>query len=314
MSIEKMMPMITSDFEVMPISVNAESAVYAARRDKVWHFVRHSDQNGRLIIDQFHFTRYEVAKEIQELKAALQKNWGEAIDVLCQKRYDDSLLQGDELPDEILSQMSEDIKQLLSAQSQIRVEGNEFIVPNVATHGGHAVQHSSRELMEAIQFELLINGELDPRNFGVYSAYCTYRDFVHGKGSPLVRAEGLVDGQLEYEPERVNDQYVDLAEQIQEACLGKVFWGRDVEVDRDEFVSAVHETLNELSELQQTQFVLSSGMQNDGLFLPLGLASRVLPYEGYVHFQTLSFQPDSPEEQDLRTDASIIHSLTAFDA
>lgn len=55
-------------------------------------------------------------------------------------------------------------------------------------------------------------------------------------------------------------------------------------------------------------------MQNDGLFLPLGLASRVLPYEGYVHFQTLSFQPDSQEEQDLRTDASFIELLASFDA
>lgn len=314
MNIEKMMPMITRDFDADPVYISAESALYVAKREKVWHFVRHSEQSGRLIIDQFHFPRYEVAKEIQGLGAALKGNCSEAIDALSRKRCGDGILHGDELPDEVHKQLRQDLEMLVAAQSRVLVENGEFTVPDVVTHAGHAVKHECREFMEAVQFELEVNGELDPRNFGVYSAYCTYRDFIHGKGSPLERAEGLVDGQLEYAPEEINEQYVDLAEQIQEACLRKVFWGRDVEVNRDEFVANVHATLNQFSELQQTQFVLASGMQNDGLFLPLGLASRVLPFEGYVHFQALSFQPDSEEEQDLRTDASFIDLLASFDA
>lgn len=314
MTIEKMVPMITGDFEVEPVHINKESALYVAQREKVWHFVRHTEQNGRLIIDQFHFPRYEVAKEIQGLGAGLEGNCSEAIDALSRKRCGESILQSDELPVEVNRQMRRDVEHLASAQSRIQFENGEFTVSEVVTHAGHAVQHACRELIEAIQFELEVYGELDPRSFGVYSAFCTYRDFIHGKGSPLARAEGLVDGQLEYAPEEINQQYVDLAEQIQEACLGKIFWGRDVEVNRDEFVANVHATLNQFSELQQTQFVLASGMQNDGLFLPLGLASRVLPYEGYVHFQTMSFQPDSQEEQDLRTDASFIELLASFDA
>lgn len=314
MNIEKMMPMITRDFDVVSVYISAESALYVAQREKVWHFVRHTEQSGRLIIDQFHFPRYEVAKELLRLGAELKRNCSDAIDELSRKRFGDSILHGAEFPDEAHKKLKRDVEFLVAAQSRVGVENGEFIVPNVVTHAGHAVKHECQEFMEAIQFEREINGELDPRNFGVYSAYCTYRDFILGKGSPPERAEGLVDGQLEYAPEEINEQYVDLAEQIQEACLGRVFWGRDVEVNRDEFVANVHATLNHFSELQQTQFVLASGMQNDGLFLPLGLASRILPFEGYVHFQALSFQPDSEEEQALRTDASFIDLLASFDA
>ncbi len=100
-----MAPMIINDFDVTPIHIEADHALYIAQREKVWHFVKHSRQNSQLVLDQYHFTRYEVASGILMFKRASPKNCGETIDAVCREKTGQILLQGCQLSDEILVRM-----------------------------------------------------------------------------------------------------------------------------------------------------------------------------------------------------------------
>jgi len=313
MNIEEWAPLIVQDFAVLPIAIKENNAVYARRRERVWHFVRQFKHDSRITLEQFHFCRYEVARQVKSEVGTSTDAYAEAINDLFYERTGMNFLNRPELPAQLAQQIAEDVRALDVAQRKVEDVAGEYQASGVRTQAGHAVTHKSREFMDAIQFENVIHGSLDARRFGIYSAYCTYRSFILGKGISIEMARGLVDGQLAYAPENISGDYVDLVLQMQKECLGEVYWGPDVKVRRDRFVQAVHDTLNRLTAIQQTQFVLSSGMQNDGLFLPLGLAAAVLTNETYNYFQTANYQADSMQEQQVRTDAAIIWALASFD-
>ena len=303
---------LSADFDVQPIAVSKKRSIFCKRRPKVWHFVENQDNGEYKSVGQWHLTRYEVARACSAAQNK-QLPFESVIDSLFMERFGFHFLSGEVLPDFARIELGSDVEKLKKSQSHVEKISSDYCLPEETTPNGNSVSYSTKEFLEAIAFEKLIHGKLDAMNFGFFSAFCTFRDFFFEKNWPYDLTERLVDGQLEYVPDDLSEEHMNISEQIQSVCLENIFWGRGVMGERENFINAVQERMSFCTPIQQTQFALSNGMQTGSLILPLGLACGVLPIEAYTQLLTLGLQPDSPEEQELRTDAAFIYGLKDFD-
>ena len=300
------------NFDVQPIAVSKNRSIFCKRRPKVWQFVENRDYGKYWSVDQWHLTRYEVARACSVAQNK-QLPFESVIDSLFMERFGFHFLSGEVLPDFARIELGSDVEKLKKSQSHVEKISSDYCLPEETTPNGNSVSYSTKEFLEAIAFEKLIHGKLDAMNFGFFSAFCTFRDFFFEKNWPYDLTERLVDGQLKYDPDDLSEEYMNISEQIQSVCLENIFWGRGIIGDRESFINAVQERMSFCTPIQQTQFALSNGIQTDSLILPLGLACGVLPIESYTQSLTLGLQPDSIEEQEVRTDAAFIYGLKNFD-
>jgi len=313
-----MLEMIPKDFDVERIAATTNASVFAARRRDVWHFIlatteRLQPNMLQVGIRQFHWPRAlvaatldpEIARPIPVQTPDLRlRATGDGVEVSL----------GDQwyrLPETLLRKMREDIRTLRRAQSQVTNTPGGFIVHDEATPAGHQVVVSSRLLADAIAFERESRKALDPSDFGAFSAYCTWRDFIYD--SPERKrsiANGMAQEMVSWDTSAFGDDiYWSEVSELQAVLWGEVLWGRGLEPESETLEAAFSATFERLSSIQFAQFVLMNGMHPGGPFHPLALLFGVQDSESYLQSRTRGHQPDSLEEQKIRTDTAFIQLL-----
>jgi hypothetical protein len=331
-----MWQMVPNDFDVELIGEADQRRLFAARRKHVWHFVRaetlavSGDGSGfcRTDIAQRHLPRFRVAQAVQFLDelnetARLGEEPGD-LRLACPdwestpiysrgpERYDVDLMEvPNGWPDSAAGWLREDVAALKAARGRCRNDGETYWLQGAKSHHGNPVESTSRSLIEAIAFERETLGRLDARDFGIYSAYCSWRDMICDKPIPYILMKSLVETQFQYDAtEFEGSPLLDLAMEVQDELLSEPIWGlvrnNAVAVSPERAVEILAEGLERLTEYQWTQFSLLNGMHSAGLFLPLAQVLGLNSWERYIDWKTQGFPPDSKEEQSLRKDVAVI--------
>lgn len=316
-----MLAMIPNDFGVSTVFRDEEASLFAARRPDVWHFVLATTKKVQnfqsLEIGQFHWPRYSVARALAAGKDGampeLVRQMGLCVD-------GDSLsltLRGRQyaLPEKLLADMRKDLPVLEKALARVKSEAAGFEVIGAVTSRGHAVVAQQRCLAEAIAFERETRKKLDPRKFGVYSAYCSWRDFLRDDPSKMADiASGMAQEMVTWDPDTFGDEaYWQSVFEIQERLCGARLWGPGVKAQEGVLSDAFQRAFERLTSIQFAQFVLMNGMHRGGPFHALAALFGIIDFDAYKYWRTREFQPDSPQEQEIRTHSSFIQLLGLAD-
>ncbi len=317
-----MLAMIPRDFDVALVFKDDDSSLFVARRPDVWHFVLAttkivSPNHQSIDIGQFHWSRYSVAR-------ALSSGDGKAIPELVQRMgfhvSEGNLsltLRGRQyrMPEKLLVDMRKDLPILERATAKVKAGSAGFEVSGAVTSRGLPVVAEQRCLADAIAFEREARKTLEPRNFAVYSAFCTWRDFL--RDDPTKKkdiATGMAEEMVSWDPEAIgDDDYWESVFEIQERLLGARIWGPGVDAQEEVLFAAFFSAFERLTSIQFAQFVLMNGMHQGGPFHALATLFGLLDFEGYKYWRTREFQPDSREEQNIRTQSSFIELLGLSD-
>ena len=295
---------------------------------RVWMRSGNSPQYGWSYAYQWYIPRYELAEAIAGAQLHSHQSEDELSSLL---KYDDLktfcddgngdffLVEFDDkslgfrngptryqISDEWLAVLTQDIPLLQEAKKKVCQRDKEFYLPDTKTSAGHPVQSPSRALIEAIAFEELITGTLDSKQFGIFAAYCTSRDFKDTVEMPDSIIRELIEGQFQYTPDEIDDQMMDLFMTTQQRVFARPIWGEGIEMDIEEAIPIVSEGMKKLSRTKRVQFILMNGMHGAGLFLPLAVLADVIRFQSYGFFLCQSYQPDSEEEQILRKQSAYI--------
>jgi hypothetical protein len=321
---------IPSDFHVDLIFKVKDRALFAAKRKFHWHFVRATsetiDSFTNNDIAQRHIPRFLMCEVISSLKRfdelvrdennnglPLSSYESDQVGMYSVDlgRYNIDLIKTPEgLPNEFCEFLEEDLAVFELAKSKVKFENDLYVLPRSKSYTKKTVASKSRRLIEAIAFERETCKKLDARQFGIYSAFCTWKDFCEDVIEERHFYEELVDGQFEYDAEDSGyGDFMDLALKVQIQLLDKPIWGVGINVDRDEAVNLLAKGMSQLTSIQLAQFTLMNGMHQGGLFLPLAQVLGLNSYEKYVEWKTDDYQPDSEEEQGLRYEIEIIKLL-----
>jgi hypothetical protein len=206
----------------------------------------------------------------------------------------------------LLCLIDTDLSLLNAARSQVNETNAAFTYDRIRTAAGHEIRHQSRRLVEAIAFERETLPELDAGTFGIYSAFCTYRDFALPTEMPDDLMHSLVAGQWDYKTGDVSAQVMQLFLETQQRLLSRPIWGTGINVGKPEAARLLGEGMRRLPIENRVQFVLMNGMHEAGLFLPLAVLAGCINFEQYVQYTTQGFAPDSCDEQCRRIQAAFI--------
>jgi hypothetical protein len=335
-----MLAAVEDDFSVDLLSKNGASALYGALRKGgterlktpdglwethtmgVWHFVAMTGDGNANRICQWHIPRFSMTKELAPLVGVstalrnaphplvgrLEEGLGLAV---FEKKQLGFLLDGPDgthsgIKTAFRSKLKRDLKILNEAESKVVTKGDGFCLEGVTTPEGNPVQSPSRSLIEAIAFEQICLGHLDPGNFGIYSAFCTYRDFDTSIEMPDSLIEELVSVQFACRPNQLDDEVLEVFAKAQKKTLTKPIWGPGIKMKEAEACGILTAGMRGLSRHRRVQFMLMNGMHGAALFLALAAAANVIGYRRYAELQCLQCQVDSPQEQDLRKETAFI--------
>lgn len=292
----------------------------------VWHFVAPEPASAagpiqRFGIRQWHVPRYTMAEALDELRLGRGEKApggryrlvgpGFAIGVndAGTVHWIPGTLGGQaiEVPPAMLESLDADINRLQSVRSLVVTETDGgYSYDGIRTAAGHEIRHESRRLVEAIAFEKKSLRRLEAGNFGIYSAFCTYRDFDLPKDMPDDLTQSLIAGQWVYDATSVTDDVMEMFLEAQRRLLPRPIWGPGLDVSQSEAARILGEGMRTLPMEKRVQFVLMNGMHNAGLFLPLAVLTDCITFEQYVQYMTQGFAPDSGEEQDRRKHVAYI--------
>lgn len=325
--------MVPSDFDVEKLFQNESGSLFGAKRKDVWHFVRtkfdeaNSDDGFIMTsIAQQHIPRFLMADAISslnefnnitrdddELGRAITTAQSDLIALYSRGKcsFDLSFFPTENgLPKDFCQLFDEDIEILKVAKSNVVSENGLYVLPKAKSHTGFPVSAKSIKLIQAIAFEKECRKTLKASNFGIYSAFCTWRDFIDGREVNLDTVAEIVVGQLEYDADAYDyGDFMPLAMKVQEVLFRKPIWGEGISINTDEAIEITYEAIKKLSSIQWAQFTLMNGMHEGGLFLPLAQVLGLNSWERYIYWNTEGFQPDSFEEQAVRTETMFIKML-----
>ncbi len=314
--------MIPNDFDVELIFEDETTSVFAAERQDVFHFVHASIKNKnsnfqQIDISQFHVPRFEIARALtfsaenpipELLKQHEIRSEGDEIHIsLNDRSYC--------LPKNLVEIIRKDLFLLKNSLTSVRFEDEGFAVLEAKTSAGFPLITEQRSLAEAIAFERKSRGFLDPSNFSVYSAYCTWRDFL--RDDPTKKnsiARGMAKEMVSWDPNSFgDDSYWDSVFDIQERLWGDRYWGPGLETSEELLFNSFLKAFSNLSSIQFTQFVLMNGMHQGGPFHALATLFGWLDFDSYNSWRTRGYQPDSVDEQEIRTQSAFIRLLGISD-
>jgi len=317
-----MLAMIPNDFDVSPVFQDDEASLFAAKRSDVWHFVlattkQLAPNHQTIDIGQFHLPRYSVARALASSSHGAMPELIQQLGVRVSVDGVAVTLRGKQyrLPQKLLDDMQKDLPVLKKAAATVTAGKTGFTVSGAVTSSGFPVVAEHRCLAEAIAFERETRKDLDPSNFGVYSAFCTWRDFLRDDVSKMKEiATGMAEEMVTWDPETIGDDaYWESVFVIQERLWGERIWGPGVDAEEDVLFDGFFRAFERLSSIQFAQFVLMNGMHQGGPFHALATLFGLIDFDGYKYWRTREFQPDSPQEQEIRTHSSFIQLLGLTD-
>lgn len=314
-----MLAMIPNDFKVALVYQDGESSLFTARRPDVWHFVlattkKVAPNHQTIDIGQFHLPRYSVARALASSSATLIPELVQQLGIRVSGDKLSMTFRGTQyqLPDGLLAEMRKDIPILEKAAAKVKPGRAGFEVIDATSSRHFPVVTEQRSLADAIAFERETRKTLNPRDFAVYSAYCTWRDFI--RDDPEKKrsiATGIAEETMILDPlDLIDDEtYWASVFEIQERLWGERIWGPGVDTKRDVLFDAFFRGFERLSSIQFAQFVLMNGMHRGGPFHAFATTFGLIDFEGYKYWRTFGLQPDSPAEQLIRIHSSFIQLL-----
>jgi hypothetical protein len=333
-----MIQMTQADFDVELLAASEDSALFGALREGgnqtvstpngpwmshvmgVWHFVAVTGGGNFLQTRQWHIPRYEMAREMEQRKKAFDQFGNRSSSPIVgdiaglHMRMASPTELAIHLPGGVIltvdpaftQKLHSDIGLLEKARADVRERAGEFFIPDLKTAADNPVESPSQSLLAAIAMEKLMVPEMEAGNFGVYSAYCTYRDF----DDPVQMSDELIreltETQLAYDPESISDDICDMFADVQKKLLSEPIWGKGVRMSVDQAAPILAAGMAKLTRAQRTQFILMNGMHGAGLFLPLAAVLDVCSFEQYGDYMCQGMAPDSPEEQERRIETAYI--------
>jgi hypothetical protein len=210
------------------------------------------------------------------------------------------------LPKEFIRSLQSDVPLLEKAVARVKERSGLYVVPNLTTPAGHAVESACQELVEAVAFEKATRPRMSAENFGIYSAYCTDRDFSTSTEMPDSLLRDLLAAQHEFDATEVSDETHELFAKTQAALFGQSIWGRGIKMSIDEGLPLLNQGMKTLTRHQRVQFILMNGMHGAGLFLPLATVTGAVSFRSYADRMCQHWQPDDLEEQDRRHETAYI--------
>lgn len=326
MNQEMLIAMVQSDFDVMLWAHRPGRALFGALRKKTWHLIvatfKQDSENEAYFhtnISQLHVPRFLMARELKALlemrKAAApefpisSRLLGDVqVALLPNGRVDLSLLNtdGKGLPPAISEQLKQDIPAYEKSGEKVKATDTGYSLPRSKSAHGGPVVHSSRDLIHAIAFERETQHRLDPKIFGIYSAFCTMVDFPHSEELPVDLLEDLIRQQFQASADDVPEEIQDMFANVQGALLERPIWGAGLSVSPEAAVPLLADGLRKLSRGQRAQLLLLNGMHNAWLFVSLAAITGTISFGRYLDLLTEGMQPDSDEEQARRIDGAFI--------
>jgi hypothetical protein len=326
-----MLQMIPADFNVSLVSRVGASALFMAEREDHFHFVIYTQflmegggQAGGT--KQFHVPHYSMAaafanlnqlqarvRDAAECPLSFQVPLGDAFKLLLDNELWHFAYNGNRFTMEsdtgskVLKRLQKWSARLAAADKAVKVRNGLFYLPGAKTVGKLAIEHKQRKLVRAIAFEREIHGNLDACNrFGIYSAFCTYRD------SPIVlRQEDtqreLIEAHFNcYGDDFSNQALVEAALKVQDSVFPFRMWAPGLSVDFDHRLLALRSAVGKLQDHQCTQFTFANGMHEGSLFPALAAITNCISFDEYKDLIAAHCQPDSDQEQWIRNTASYI--------
>jgi hypothetical protein len=326
MTDELMLAVIPKDFGVELLGHVPGKALFGAKRKDVWHFVHWQSAEGRNSISQAHVPRFAMAKAVSQLRRmaelrSLENSIQGALWVelwheigICEwagTNFAISWLPTDDgFPARFSTSIASDLPMLARAEEVVRLEDGLYVFPGFSTHRGNPLAWPSPQLVEAVAFEQETRQVLDAHEFAIYSVFCTLRDFPSATEIPLDTVRGVLEIQFEhFTPDTIPDDVLESVMKVQEMLLSEPVWGLKVESDLEHAVPILAEGMSKLSPEQRAQFTLLSGMYNAGVLVVLATILGCMTFERYAVLKCEVFQPDSEEEQSLRTHLAFIELL-----
>lgn len=337
---DPIIPTIQADFGVELLATTGDSALFGALRKGgtrrvsgplgpweshamgVWHFVAvtTSGENLRKIhTQQRHITRFQMAAALRqqdhfftspEYEIATAALWMPLRTLIYGRHKLSFVINGFgefRLSESFIKEMKQDLPILEAAKERVRMRGEKYYLSRAKSAAGHPVEYCSEEILEAIAFEKLTVPRMTAGNFGIYSAFCTYRDFDTSIEFPDELIRELLRNQLEDDVEDYSSEEMpELFREVQSKILSKLIWGRGIDMDIDEAAPILAAGLASLTRQQRVQFMLMNGMHSAGLFLPLAVLTDLVTFEQYADYMCEAWQPDATEEQDRRIETSYI--------
>lgn len=333
-----MWQLIPDDFDVRLISEEGDRRLFAARRKKIWHFVKSmpgetSDPDNAFCnwdIAQAHIPRYSVAAAVKSLwevnslsrdtftpEQRIVTSESEPVGIYSRgpNSYDINLSETPKgWPREVVAAIEEDIDLLECCREEIICQDGVFRIPNLTTPAGHPIESDCQSLVEAIAFENKALGTPTSNEISAFASFCVWRDLIVERGLPRSFFRQLVDNQFKYDASEFRGSpFLDLAMEVQSNVLASPIWGlwddKPISLSPEDATEILVEGMSNLSSYQLTQFWLMDQLHGAGLFLPLAQVVGLNSWWRYAIWQTQEFQPDSPDEQWFRETTAFIKML-----
>lgn len=303
--------MIPSDFDVSLVCQDDAASVFAARRADVWHFVLQG-----ATLSQFHWPRYSVARALGTGGRSLPK-WVRRLGIQCRGDELSITLQGRRypLPATLLAQVREDLPLLEVATAAVAKAPGGFTVAGAVTSRDFPVVTEQRSLAEAIAFERALRGELDPKHFGAYSAFCSWRDFVRDDPARMDSIASSFGKDLAAwkQFELDGEAHWELLLRIQDYLWNERVCGPGIDASAQVVTDRLQRSFSRLSSIQCAQFVLMNGMHGAEPLLSLAAVAGGLEFDDYRNWHAQHSPPESEEVQRFRTDSAFIELLGVTD-
>lgn len=317
-----MQDFITHDFGLDKYAEYGQQRVYGRLKEDVWHFIQIRDEGQVSHMIQRHVPRYLMARAFDSLSGKIPPNGDSVVMTVDSKRAGIALMPDGRIaivtgqsmqpiPEAVGRSFGQDVGLLKKAGEEVRKINDHFSLPNELTFSGNPVNHLSKDLIEAIAFEKLQRGYLNAREFGIYSAYCTWRDFISENPDMVDEiSSGMANDLTNWNAEEIgNENYWSSVFSIQDRLFPQRIWGPGVITDYDTVYTRMYDILSKLSSIGFAQFNLFCGMQSGGPFHPLALLTGEMGLDEFNYWRSLEFQADSPEEQDIRVENAFIQLL-----
>ena len=318
-----MIKAIMHDFNVRPVGLKDNFTLLGALRDGhpggVWQLVLLHLLGDKInSIQQLHIPRFKMVEALHKLDKSYPSEGYEkplVVDwmpfpAVIHGRNTISFVTNDKtelmIDESFVQQMRMDLPVFEAAKTRVQSVGNGFGLPEAKTPNANPVESDSERLLQAIAFEQLTMGRLDARNFGIFSAFCTYRDFDTSITMNEELIMELVEGQFQYKPMDIDPDTVSLFMGVQQKILSQPIWGHGITMNKALAAQILSKGMDSLTRTQRVQFILMNGMHGAGLFLPLTAVTGEINFNKYTLLVCQGFQPDSTEEQDRRKESAYI--------
>jgi hypothetical protein len=306
--------MIPNDFDVIRIGSYEALTLFGAERKGLFHFVCHKAGSG---LWQYHVPHFRIADAIsaaaERTEETLQYPLADGLSLLTQKSGPLGLLTGGvcfllngSVGSPMADRMVRSAETLNTARKRVVFEDGHYVLAGAKTRGGHPVSSRSSLLMDGIGFERSLLRRLSAKQFGLYSAFCTHRDFPCALDKKSCLKEMLETDFEFYEASPPSGDVLRVVMTVQDSFVGCRIWEPGPHMPIKQAVGALAAALSKLDPVQRTQMVLLNGMHGGSIFLHLAVLTGIVTFEDYTQFRTAPYQPDSEDEQWIRSTASYI--------